>query len=108
MGRRPVPRHRYPGRDRRQAVPTRAGRGAQHPNSTDAPGTHPGDDRSGGPGHSRAQRPPRRRWSTLMPFAELDRVALVVRNLDEVAAALKQVFEIVLAVRDAPELGLKA
>lgn len=43
-----------------------------------------------------------------MPFAELDRVALVVEDVDAVADSLRQMFDIALSIRDVPELALKA
>jgi hypothetical protein len=43
-----------------------------------------------------------------MPFAELDRVAVVVDELDVVAASLEAVLGVALSTRDVPELGLRA
>jgi hypothetical protein len=43
-----------------------------------------------------------------MAFAKLDRVALVVDDLDAVAESLKTIFDIDLDIRNAEALGLKA
>jgi hypothetical protein len=43
-----------------------------------------------------------------MPFAELDRIALVVDDLDAVTSALKSAFDIDLTMVDAKPLGIKA